>query len=260
MTEEAEAILIVDDEPDLSRLLQFNLKGAGFAPTVVGTATEALAAAEKSRPTVVLLDLMLPDLPGTEVCRRLRAHPTLHDVGILMLTARSDDYDRIVGFELGCDDYVVKPFNVREVILRVRALCRRVGERRAAGTSLSGAPAAPAGGLATSGTASSGAAPSAPSNGNLLRWRGLVVDTAKHRVTADDVELTLRPLEFKLLAMLLENVGTVLSRERLLEDVWGTEVNSRTVDTHVKRLRQRLGAHGECIETVVGFGYRVKDP
>lgn len=252
MTEEAEPVLIVDDEPDLSRLLQFNLKGAGFQPTVVGTAMEALAAAEKERPTVVLLDLMLPDLPGTEVCRRLRAHPTLHDVGILMLTARSDDYDRIVGFELGCDDYVVKPFNVREVILRVRALCRRVGERRAASTSNAAAP----------GVTSTASAPIAPtaSSGAALRWRGLVVDSAKHRVTADDVELVLRPLEFKLLVMLLEHVGTVLSRERLLEDLWGTEVNSRTVDTHVKRLRQRLGAHGECIETVVGFGYRIKEP
>ena len=255
MTDVAEPVLIVDDEPDLSRLLQFNLKGAGFQPTVVGTATEALAAAEKERPTVVLLDLMLPDLPGTEVCRRLRAHPTLHDVGILMLTARSDDYDRIVGFELGCDDYVVKPFNVREVILRVRALCRRVGERRAASTSnviASVASAAP--------TPAGAVTPTPSSTGTALRWRGLVVETAKHRVTADDVELLLRPLEFKLLVMLLENVGTVLSRERLLEDLWGTEVNSRTVDTHVKRLRQRLGAHGECIETVVGFGYRVKEP
>lgn len=243
--EPLEPILIVDDEPDLRRLLQFNLEGAGFAATVADTASAALAAAEKLRPTVVLLDLMLPDLPGTEVCRRLRAHPSLNDVGILMLTARSDDYDRIVGFELGCDDYVVKPFNVREVILRVRALCRRVGERRAA---VSREVAASASGV-PQGT------------GKVVRWRGLIVDITRHKVTIEDAELSLRPLEFKLLTVLLENVGTVLSRERLLEEVWGTDVNSRTVDTHVKRLRQRLGdEYGECIETVVGFGYRVKEP
>lgn len=229
-----EPVLVVDDEADLRRLLEFNLKEAGFAVAVAATATEGLAAAERHRPTVVLLDLMLPDLPGTEVCRRLRAHPRLHDVGILMLTARSDDYDRIVGFELGCDDYVVKPFNVREVMLRVRALCRRVGERRAV-------------------TPTSG-------EGKIFKWRGLTVDTVRHRVTADDVELNLRPVEFRLLIVLLENPGTVLSRERLLDDVWGAEVNSRTVDTQVRRLRNALGVHGECIETVVGFGYRIKEP
>lgn len=228
----AEPVLVVDDEDDLRRLLEFNLREAGFAPEGAATAHEGLLAAERQRPTVVLLDLMLPDLPGTEVCRRLRAHPRLHDVGILMLTARSDDYDRVVGFELGCDDYVVKPFNVREVMLRVRALCRRVGERRAL----------------------------LPAAGKVYTWRGLTVDTTRHRVAADEVELNLRPVEFRLLVVLLENPGTVLSRERLLEEVWGTDVNSRTVDTQVRRLRHALGAYGECIETVVGFGYRVKQP
>ena len=235
-------VLVIDDELDLRRLLQFNLKEAGFVCEVAENATEGLALAEKSPPSVVILDLMLPDLPGTEVCRRMRANAKLADVGILMLTARGDDYDRVVGFELGCDDYVVKPFNVREVLLRVRALSRRVGERRAQGATGPGAAAAPA--------------------AKLLTWRGLAVDTVKHRVTADEEELALRPLEFRLLAMLLENVGTLLSRQRLLDEVWGTEdVNARTVDTHVKRLRQRLGEkYGDCIETVVGFGYRVKEP
>ncbi len=235
---EPATILVVDDEPDLCRLLQFNLGEAGFVPQVAESGTEGLAAAEKHRPSVVVLDLMLPDLPGTEVCRRLRAHPDLHDVGILMLTARSDDYDRIVGFELGCDDYVVKPFNVREVMLRVRALARRVSDRRAAAAANAGI-----------------------SSGRVVSWRGLKVDIDRHDVTADGEELHLRPVEFRLLTALLENPGTVLSRERLLEEVWGAdEVSTRTVDTHVKRLRQRLGAYGECIETVVGFGYRVREP
>ena len=233
-------ILIVDDEADLRRLLQFNLSEAGYTPEVAATGAEALAVAERIHPYVVVLDLMLPDLPGTEVCRRLRAHPVLNDVGILMLTARSDDYDRIVGFELGCDDYVVKPFNVREVILRVRALCRREVERRAAAAADPGDHGEP--------------------SGSILTWRTLSVDTGRHRVSADGVELSLRPLEFRLLTLLLENAGTVLSRERLLEEVWSAEVSPRTVDTLVKRLRQRLGVCGECSETVVGFGYRVKEP
>lgn len=236
--EPPERVLVVDDEEDLRRLLQFNLKEAGFVVELAATGAEALAAAEQSRPSVVLLDLMLPDMSGNEVCRRLRAHARLHDVGVLMLTARSDNYDRLLGFEVGCDDYVVKPFDVREVILRVRALSRRTSERRAMGAE--------------------------PSGPKVARWRNLVVDSNKHRVTIDDAELSLRPLEFRLLAMLLENQGTVLSRARLLEDVWGAEVgsdvNARTVDTHVKRLRQRLGEYGDCIETVVGFGYRIKEP
>jgi two-component system phosphate regulon response regulator PhoB len=232
MADEAR-VLIVDDEADLRRLLSFNLEAAGFRATTAATANEALVVAEQARPTVVLLDLMLPDLPGTEVCRRLRAHPQLSDVGILVLTARNDDYDRIVGFELGADDYVVKPFNVRELVLRVRALARRVGERSAARA--------------------------APEAGSVLAWRALRVDTGRHRVTADDVELNLRPLEYRLLLALLQAGGAVLSRDQLIDAVWGSEVNERTVDTHVKRLRQRLGEHGDCIETVFGFGYRLKD-
>jgi two-component system phosphate regulon response regulator PhoB len=223
-------ILVVDDEADLRRLLQFNLGEAGFVAETAATGKEGIAAAERTRPSVVVLDLMLPDVPGTEVCRRLRAHPELADVGILMLTARNDDYDRILGFEIGADDYVTKPFNVAEVMLRVRALARRVGERR-----------------------------QGPRDGKTLKVRDLVIDTGKHRVLAGDKELSLRPLEFRLLVVLLENKGTVLSRERLLEDVWDGVVSPRTVDTHIKRLRQAMGEHGDVIETVVGFGYRVSD-
>lgn len=230
-----ETVLIVDDEPDLCRLLVFNLVEAGFRTQTATTGMEGLAAATLLRPVVVILDLMLPDLPGAEVCRRLRSDPVLSDVAILMLTARGDDYDRVMGFELGADDYVVKPYNVREVVLRVRALSRRAGERLAA--------------------------KAAPPGGKRLRWRGLEVDMSSHRATADGVPLSLRPLEFKLVAMLLEHPGEVLSRELLLEEVWGitAEVNTRTVDTHVRRLREHLGDYGHAIETVYGLGYRLRD-
>jgi two-component system phosphate regulon response regulator PhoB len=233
----AERILLVDDEPDLRNLLLFNLRDAGFDPEAVGTGAEGLAAAARIRPAVVVLDLMLPDVSGTEVCRQLRADPELGDVAILMLTARGDEYDRVLGFEVGADDYVVKPFSVRELVMRVRALSKRAMERRLA-------------------RAQSAAAPDAR-----LRWRGLEVDVVRHRAYADQTELVLRPLEFKLISLFLEHPGKLMSRAQLLEEVWGisAEVNTRTVDTHVKRLREKLGKYGEAIETVHGFGYRLRD-
>ena len=229
-------ILLVDDEPDLQRLVLFNLRAAGFEADAVSTGKECLLAARKMDPQVVILDLMLPDMPGTEVCRQLRADAGLGDVAILMLTARGDEYDRVLGFEVGADDYVVKPFSVRELTMRVKGLARRADERR----------------LARSGG----------SEAKKREWRGLSVDPARHRVYLDGDELSLRPLEFKLLAMLLEHPGRVFSRGELLEEVWGitSEVNTRTVDTHVRRLRERLGSYGEAVETVHGFGYRLRDP
>lgn len=231
-----ERVLIVDDEADLARLLAFNLREAGFAPETAGTGAEGLAAAGRSRPAVVLLDVMLPDLPGTEVCRRLRAQPETADVAIMMLTARGDELDRVAGFELGADDYVVKPFSVREVVLRVRALSRRASERRVAHETAD--------------------------TGRRFVWRELALDPVRHRVFLAGEELALRPLEYRLLATLLERPGEVFSRQRLLEEVWGVtaEVNTRTVDTHVRRLRERLGAYEQAIETVHGFGYRLRDP
>src|SRR5262249_27245046 len=159
----------------------------------VGTGQAGIVAAVRSRPAVIVLDLMLPDLPGTEVCRRLRADPATADVGILMLTARSDEYDRVLGFEVGADDYVVKPFSVRELVLRVRALARRTSERRVARAS------------------------SEP--GRTLRWRTLEVDRDRHRVHVDGAELSLRPLELKLIVLLLEHPGKVFTRAALLEEV-----------------------------------------
>jgi two-component system phosphate regulon response regulator PhoB len=228
-------ILLVDDEPDLRQLLLFNLRDAGFEPEAVATGAEGLATAKRLHPAVVLLDLMLPDMSGTEVCRQLRADPQLGDVAILMLTARGDEYDRVLGFEVGADDYVVKPFSVREVVMRVRALARRVTERRLARGS--------------------------ESTGARLRWRGLEVDPVRHHVWIDGAELVLRPLEYRLIALLLEHPGKVFSRAELLQEVWGisADVNTRTVDTHVRRLRERLGAYGDAVETVHGFGYRLRD-
>jgi two-component system phosphate regulon response regulator PhoB len=232
--ESGEHILLVDDEEDLQKLFLFNFREAGFEPEAVGTAGDAFAAAARKRPAVVVLDLMLPDLSGTEVCRRMRADPALSDVGILMLTARGDEYDRILGFEVGADDYVVKPFSVRELVLRVRALARRVTERSMARR--------------------------AADTGERLAYRGLEVDTVRHRVYVDGAELSLRPLEYKLIAVFLENPDRTFTRAELLEEVWGMSgaAHTRTVDTHVRRLRERLGAYGDVVETVHSVGYRLR--
>jgi two-component system phosphate regulon response regulator PhoB len=231
-----ERILLVDDEPDLRQLVTFNLREAGFEVDAVGSGQAGLALAAKIRPAVIVLDLMLPDVSGMEVCRALRADPVLADVAVLMLTARGDEYDRVLGFEVGADDYVVKPFSVRELVMRIRALARRTSERRLA--------------RATTGS------------DRKLRWKGLELDPVRHRVFIEGAELQLRPLEFKLIQVLLEHPGRVFTRGQLLEEVWGIsgDASSRTVDTHVRRLRERLGVHGEAVETVHGFGYRLKEP
>jgi two-component system, OmpR family, phosphate regulon response regulator PhoB len=230
----ADAVLVVEDETDLARVLAFNLGEAGFRVESAGTAAGALSAAARLRPAVVILDLMLPDRPGTEVCRALREDPALADVGILMLTARGDDADRVLGFELGADDYVVKPCTMREIVLRVRALARRCSERSAARHG---------------------------PTGKVLRWRTLSVDLGVHRVFDDGREIALRPIEFKLLTALLDANGQVLSREQLLAAVWddgaGGAVSPRTVDVHVRRVRQALRS-SDPIETVHGLGYRLR--
>jgi two-component system, OmpR family, phosphate regulon response regulator PhoB len=228
-------ILVVDDDPDLRQLLTFSLRDAGFEVDAVGSGQGGLALAGKVRPVVTILDLMLPDLSGTEVCRQFRADPLLADLGVLMLSARSDEYDRLLGFEMGADDYVVKPFSVRELVMRVRALARRTAERRLAHAVLA--------------------------ERRRLRWKGLEVDPVRHRVFIDGAEQPLRPLEFRLIQLLLENPGRVFTRAQLLEVVWGVAggANTRTVDTHVRRLRERLRDYGSAVETVHGFGYRVKE-
>ncbi len=229
----AERILVVDDEKDVCRLLAFNLERAGFEVRTVLTAAEALLAVGRFQPIVVVLDLMLPDLPGLDVCRRLRAAPSLGGLGILVLSALGSDDDRVGGLEVGADDYVVKPFNVREVILRVGALARRIREQ----------------------------AETQPSPGGLLRSGALTVNPRTHDVRSGERPLALRPLEFKLLVTLMSSSGEVLSRADLLERVWDISAagNPRMVDVHVRRLRQNLGDCADVIETVPGFGYRARE-
>ena len=229
-------VLVVDDERDMCRLLEFNLEDAGFEVKTAHTGAEGLLKAARFQPHVIVLDRMLPDIPGTEACRHLRQDATLADTGILMVTALGRDQERVEGLEVGADDYVVKPFHMREVVLRVQALARRCGERRAA--------------RSTKGQSV-----------RRLRWRGLELDPGSHRAFLDTNELVLRPMEFRLLSVLMARPGDLLPRERLLQEVWGIEadVHTRTVDTHIRRLRQKLGPYGEGIETVYGLGYRFAD-
>jgi two-component system phosphate regulon response regulator PhoB len=217
-------ILIVEDELDLQQILAYNLEHAGYAVRVAGTGREALRLAQEEPPQLVLLDLMLPDMPGTQICKQLKEDPRTQAVPVVMLTARGEESDRVLGFELGADDYVVKPFSVRELLLRTQAILRR--------------HAVPA--------------------EDVLAVRELRLDRAAHRVWAEEREIKLTALEFRLLQLLLEERGRVLTRSLLLEKVWNidAEITTRTVDTHVKRLREKLGSSGDYIETVRGVGYR----
>jgi two-component system phosphate regulon response regulator PhoB len=221
-------ILVVEDEKDLQEVLAYNLRQAGHVPILVGNGREAISAVSEHRPDLVLLDLMLPDVSGIEVCRRLKGDTLTRELPIVMVTAKGDEVDRVVGFELGADDYVVKPYSLRELLLRIDAVLRRMVP-------------------AQSGTA----------RGPMVFGK-LRVDRDAHRVWVDDEEVTLTALELRLLSTLLERRGRVQSRPALLDDVWGMsgEVTTRTVDTHVKRLREKLGGAGVYIETVRGVGYR----
>jgi two-component system phosphate regulon response regulator PhoB len=227
-------LLLVEDEPDVARLLVYNLEAAGWTVTHAARGLDALARARVEDPIVVILDVMLPDMSGFDVCKRLRATPETADVGVMMLTARGDPDDRITGLEVGADDYVAKPFVVREVILRVAALASRIAERKAR------APA--------------------PGPDAHLTLGPLSIDTAAHEVSLDGAALALRPLEYKLLLTLAAAPGRVFTREDLLAEVWDIRgsVSTRTVDVHVRRLRVSLGAAADWVETVHGFGYRAR--
>jgi two-component system phosphate regulon response regulator PhoB len=228
----SQKILIVDDEDDLRRLVDFNLRAAGFETLLAATGREAQAILARERPALVVLDLMLPDIQGTEICRAIKQNPATSHIPVLILSARGDEIDRVVGFELGAEDYVVKPFSVRELLLRVRALLKRA------------------------------AAPEPePTPEENLHFGPLKIDQIRHRAWCDDEELVLTALEFKLLVTFLSRRGRVQTRERLLDDVWGIEagVTTRTVDTHVKRLREKLKAAARFLETVRGVGYRFSE-
>jgi two-component system phosphate regulon response regulator PhoB len=221
--------LVVDDEPDLLELVRFHLAQAGFEVETARDGRQGLESIRRRRPDLVVLDWMLPDLPGSEVCRQLRSDPQLRDLPILLLTAKAEEVDRVVGFELGADDYVTKPFSPRELALRVQAILRRT----------SGEPVA----------------------SDVLERGSIALDTERHRCSVDHVEVILTAKEFRLLATLMSRPGRVLSRQRLLDEVWGSDitVTERTIDTHLKRLREKLGAAGDLIETVRGVGYRFAD-
>ncbi len=219
-------VLIVDDEADLAGLVEFNLRAAGLETIVANTGEAALKLAEKRRPDLLLLDLMLPDISGKDVARRLRADARLADVPIIMLTARGDEPDRVEGFLAGADDYVTKPFSVRELVLRVQAVLKRGGK---------------------------------PAEQTRLELGGLALDLAAHRFYLDGAEVELTVLEFKLMRDLMMHPGMVRTREKLLAEVWGisSPQETRTVDTHVMRLREKLGPYRERLETVRGIGYRL---
>src|SRR5262245_60650799 len=222
-------VLVIEDEVDLAATLEYNLRAEGFKTRVVHSGREGLSAATTDPlPDIIVLDLMLPDLSGTEICRRLREGERTRDIPVIMCTAKGEEIDRVVGFEVGADDYVVKPYSVRELILRIRALLRRSHR-------VEGEP-------------------------SLIRFGRLKIDRDAHRAWVDEAEVGLTALEFRLLHAFLSRRGRVQTRDALLSDVWGidADVTTRTVDTHVKRLREKLGEAGAYIETLRGVGYRFK--
>ncbi len=222
-------IIIIEDERDLVDVLSYNLKREGYTVASALTGSDGIALIEEDPlADLVLLDLMLPDTQGTEICKTLRNNKRTKRLPVIMLTAKGEEIDRVVGFEVGADDYVVKPFSVRELMLRIRALLRRTDEAD-------------------------------PSSGT-LSFGCLKIDVPAHRVTVEDLEVQLTALEFRLLVTFFERRGRVQTRDVLLEDVWDihADVTTRTVDTHVKRLREKLEKAGAYIETIRGVGYRFR--
>lgn len=219
-------ILVIEDEVDIRQVLDYNLKSAGHEVVEASRGVDGLRLLRERVPDLVLLDLMLPDMPGTEVCRTIKDNPATRTLPVVMLTARGEEIDRVVGFEIGADDYITKPFSVRELVLRIRAVLRR--------------RELPAGEAAS------------------IEFGNLRIDRAAHRVWVDGEEVELTALEFKLLVTLYERRNRVQSRGALLDQVWGieTKISTRTVDAHVKRLREKMGAARDYIETVRGVGYR----
>lgn len=222
-------ILVIEDERDLQKVLDFNLRQAGHEVLSALRGRDGFQLAREHSPELILLDLMLPDISGTEVCKSLKRDPRTRGIPVLMLTAKGEEVDRIVGFELGADDYVVKPFSVRELLLRIDVILRRTRGEQA------GQPP--------------------------IEFGCLRVDREAHRAFVDGQEVELTAIEFKLLVTLCDRKNRVQSRTSLLDDVWGIEadITTRTVDTHVKRLREKLGPASKYIETVRGVGYRFAD-
>ena len=219
-------ILVVDDEPDAVELVEFNLKSAGYEVVTAADGSEALKKARSHSPDLIVLDLMLPEVDGVEVCKILRRDPATSGIRVIMLTAKAAEIDRVLGLELGADDYVTKPFSPRELVLRVKNLLKRgQGEEE---------------------------------KKDRYQFRELIIDVPRHRVTVQGKRIELTATEFKLLTVLAQRRGRVQSREQLLQDVWQYEnlIDTRTVDTHMRRLREKLGRAAGYLDTVRGVGYR----
>ena len=221
-------IVVVEDDLDIAQLLALTMKKAGFEVVVTENGYDGLSLIRQHMPDLVVLDLMIPGIDGFEVCKELKRDPKTGAVPILILTARGEEIDRIIGLELGADDYVVKPFSPRELLLRVRAILRRSGQEYR------------------------------PTS--VFKRSGLEIDFEAHRVSLEEQEISLTATEFRLLAELIHSQGKVLNREQLLDKVWGYhfEGYARTVDTHIRRLRQKLLSCADWIETVRGIGYRFR--
>jgi two-component system phosphate regulon response regulator PhoB len=223
-------ILIVDDEPDVADLVAYHLRAKGYQVETVNDPTASIGAARSFLPDLLILDIMMPDLNGMQICRIIRADARLQQVPIIFLTAKAEESDRISGFETGCDDYICKPFSTKELVLRVQSILRRVSDE-------------------------------APAEAKHLQAGQIVLDIERHEVTLHGRPVELTATEFKLLRLLMERRGRVQTREHLLINVWNyeTEIETRTVDTHVRRLREKLGSEADWIETIRGVGYRMAD-
>ncbi len=222
-------ILVVDDEPDAIELIEFNLKNAGYRVLTATDGAEAIQKAKFHLPALILLDVMIPEVDGLDVCKILRRDPTTASIPIILLTAKAAEIDRVLGLELGADDYVTKPFSPRELLLRMKNLIKRREEPN--------------------------------SKAEILSFEGLLIDIPRHQVLVDEARIELTATEFKLLVLLAQRAGRVQSRERLLKEVWDYDslIDTRTVDTHVRRIRDKMGSAARYIDTVRGVGYRFSD-
>src|SRR5947199_3867200 len=227
-TTSRKVVLIVEDERDVVDLLALNLRKAGFAISTAMDGAAGLQKARSEKPAFIILDLMLPKMPGLEVCKILKSDPATRQIPIMMLTAKAEEIDRVVGLEFGADDYVTKPFSPREMILRIKAILRRA---------------------------------EGPAEDESLSAGSIAIDPARHEVSVGGKRVNLTSLEFKLLRTLMQRRGRVQTRDRLLNDVWGYEsvIDTRTVDTHVRRLRKKLGRVADGIESVRGVGSRLRE-
>jgi len=221
-------VFVVEDEPDIAEVLQYNLEKEGYEVEIAHRGDTALETIRRQPPDLLILDLMLPGIDGLELTRALKRDVPTSRIPILMLTAKGDEVDRIVGFELGADDYIAKPFSPREVVLRVKAVLRRLQRE--------------------------------PTEEDVLTLGEIELDVAGHRLRIAGEEASLTATEFRLLKVLMERAGRVQTRGRLLSDVWGyaDDIDSRTVDTHIRRLRRKLGREAQRVETVIGVGYRLR--